>query len=440
MGDPKPLALAERPTRVRWLVLSLACGLSFLLYLHRYTWGIIKEDVQKEFGWNAITLGWIDGCFPLSYGVGQIPSGILCDWFGARLLLGGSVVLWSLALALVVVATGVLSMAVARLTFGMAQASCYPVLGKVSKNWFPLDRRPAAQALIATFFGRGGGAAAFLLVGMLLLGVLGMPWRLAVLLLSAVGVAAGMLFLLLFRNTPREHPWANQAEADLVTGDDPEAAYARHSLLNWRALLGSPSVGFLCARAIVSNMADVLYVYWIPYYLRTVKQVTIANTGWMAALPLLGGAGGGIVSGLLQSRLLRRTGERRWSRAGVGMAGKLAAALLMLSVLTLNDAVAVAVVFLVVKFFSDWEQPAEWGATTDLGGRNAATVFAFVNTAGSLGGFIGGLLIGIVLHANSVEDIPTATGWNAVFLITALEYVVAASCWLGIDPRQPLAP
>src|SRR5262249_38107272 len=162
----------------------------------------------------------------------------------------------------------------------------------------------------------------FLLVGMLLLGALAMPWRSAVLLLSVVGVAAGMLFLLLFRNTPRAHPWANQAEADLVTADDPEAAYASGSRLNLWAPLRNPSVGFLCGRSIVSNMADVLYVYWVPYYLRTVKQVTIANTGWMAALPLLGGAVGGVVSGLLQSRLLRRTGDRRWSRAGVGMAGK----------------------------------------------------------------------------------------------------------------------
>src|SRR5205085_485654 len=116
------------------------------------------------------------------------------------------------------------------------------------------------------------------------------PWRSAVLLLAVLGMIAGVVFLVLFRNTPREHPWANQAEADLVTADDPEAAYARHSRLNWRALLRSPSVGFLCLRSIVSNMADVLYVYWIPLYLRSVKQVTIANTGWMAALPLLGGA------------------------------------------------------------------------------------------------------------------------------------------------------
>src|SRR5215831_18700838 len=114
MGDAELRASLQRPTRVRQLVLGLACGLSFLLYLHRYTWGIIKEDVQKEFGWNPVTLSWLDGVFALSYGLCQLPSGVLCDWFGARLLLGSSVLLWSLALAGVVVATGIVSMAVAR--------------------------------------------------------------------------------------------------------------------------------------------------------------------------------------------------------------------------------------------------------------------------------------------------------------------------------------
>ncbi|MBI1918437.1 MAG: MFS transporter [Planctomycetes bacterium] len=262
MGGPKlpasSPAPAERPTRVRLLVLGLACGLSFLLYLHRYTWAFVKKEVKDEFRWDTVTLGWLDSLFPLSYGLGQVPSGILCDWFGAHLLLGGSVLLWSLALAAVVVATGVVSMAVARLAFGAAQASCYPLLSKVSKNWFPPDTRPAVQGLIATLFGRSGGAAAFLLFGTVLLGLLGLPWRGAVLVLSALGVAAGVTFLLLFRNTPREHPWANQAEADLVTRGDPEAIHATRSRLNWRALLSNRSAQFLLLRAIASNMADVL--------------------------------------------------------------------------------------------------------------------------------------------------------------------------------------
>src|SRR5437868_4161057 len=131
MSQPHPLG--ERPaTNVRTLVLALACGISFLLYLHRYAWGFIKADVQKEFEWNLVTLGWLDSLFALSYGLGQVPAGILCDWFGANVLLGTSVVLWSLALVGVVVAGGLVGAAGARLDFGGGPADCDPVLRKVS--------------------------------------------------------------------------------------------------------------------------------------------------------------------------------------------------------------------------------------------------------------------------------------------------------------------
>src|SRR6476620_10724646 len=101
-----PRPPGDRPTRVRLLVLALACGLSFLLYLHRYAWGFIKKDLQEEFGWDPWTLGWLDSLFALSYGLGQVPAGVLCDWFGARLLLGASVLLWSASLAGFAWATG----------------------------------------------------------------------------------------------------------------------------------------------------------------------------------------------------------------------------------------------------------------------------------------------------------------------------------------------
>src|SRR5437867_1310855 len=92
--DPFHLPI-ERPTGVRYLVLVLACGISFVLYLHRYVAGFIKEDLRAEFGWDLVKLGWLDSMFNATYGLVQIPSGVLCDWFGARLLLGGSILLWS---------------------------------------------------------------------------------------------------------------------------------------------------------------------------------------------------------------------------------------------------------------------------------------------------------------------------------------------------------
>jgi len=433
----------RQPTNVRGLILVLACGTSFVLYLHRYVWGFVKKDIQDAFDWSDVELGWLDGLFPASYGVCQIPAGMLGDWFGAHLLLGSSILLWSLALAGVAVATGVASMAAARLTLGVAQAGCYPVLNKVSKSWFPVAVRTTAQGWIATFFGRAGGALSFFLFGTVLVGWLGLGWRTAVCVFSALGLAWGLLFLHLFRNTPRDHPWANAAEAELITADDPVAARASGSRLHWGQLLQSGTGWLLCARAFASNMADVLFVYWVPLYLRRVWGVSPVDAGWLAALPLLGGALGGLASGMLQSRLIaqgRLRGlslrRRRWARAGIALTGKLLAAGLMLACLFPLSALTISCLFLAAKFFSDWEQPAEWGAISDVAGANAATVFACVNTAGALGGVVASPLIGLVVGAYGGGT----AGWNAAFVLIALEFLVAAACWLFINCDRPIGP
>jgi ACS family glucarate transporter-like MFS transporter len=431
----------EPPTNVRTLILALSCGLSFILYLHRYSWAFVKKPIQDEFQWDNETLGWLDGLFGFSYGVGQVPTGMLGDWFGARVLLTSSVIAWSLALLAVTIAVGVWQMAAARMTFGVAQASCYPMLNKASKNWFPLGMRTTAQAWIATFFGRGGGAASFFLFGTVLLGWLEMPWRWALAVLALLGTASGVLFFFLFRNAPAEHPWSNAAEADLVIASDPQAVVASHSRLAWGTVARSRTMWFLFLRAFVSNMADVVFVYWLATYLSDFKGYGNKHAGWMAALPLIGGALGGIWSGTLQSNLIRRGVDRGWVRSGVGFCGKGAAAALLLASLSLDlSGPALAVAFLMVKFFTDWEQPAEWGTLSDIVGRGGATAFACVNTAGSLGGFVASPLVGRILDSYKVDGAVTADGWNVVFLLLALEYVIAASCWLFIDCRKPLDP
>ncbi len=436
---PAEVAAPAEPTNVRFLILTLACGISFLLYLHRYVWGFIKEDVRQEFGWDPLTLAWLDNLFLVTYAGGQVPSGVLGDWFGAHALLGSSIFLWSLALAGVALASGVWSMAAARLGLGAAQAPCYPVLNKVSKNWFPIGMRTTAQALIATCFGRAGGAASFFLFGTVLVHGLGLPWRAAVGVFTLLGLAAGVLFLLLVRNRPREHPWANAREADLVTAGDPEAAHATRSRLRWGALASSRTAWFLFLRSFSSNVADPLFVYWVPIFLRG-QGLHAGTAGWLAALPLLGGAVGGVASGSLQSALIVRTGSRRWARRTAGMAGKLTAAGLMLAALALADPVAVGFLFLAVKFFGDMEQPAEWGTISDVGGRSAATLFGCVNTVGALGGIAGGSVIGSVLTHFRIDGQITPDGWKAVFALVALVYVVSASCWPFIDCERPLDP
>src|SRR5439155_6477105 len=103
----------------------------------------------------------------------------------------GSVLRWSLAMLAWTAAASFAAMVVARVVFGAAQAGGYPILNKVSRNWFPASERTTAQGWIATFCGRAGGAAAFFLFGTVLLGLCGLPWRWALGVFTVFGLVCG---------------------------------------------------------------------------------------------------------------------------------------------------------------------------------------------------------------------------------------------------------
>jgi hypothetical protein len=114
------------------------------------------------------------------------------------------------------------------------------------------------------------------------------------------------------------------------------------------------------------------------------------------------------------------------------------ATILMFVSLRFNSAASIMCAFFTLKFFSDWAQPAMWAATTDMGGRNAASVFAVVNTAGSLAGFIAGPTMGFTLKYFSGSEQANAAGWTALFVSIGCIYLASALSWLFIDCTQTL--
>src|SRR4051812_30904365 len=70
------------PTNVRRGVFALACGTSWLLYFHRYTFALIKPDLKQQWGLGSDDLGLLDSAFFTSYTAFQIPLGIAGDIVG----------------------------------------------------------------------------------------------------------------------------------------------------------------------------------------------------------------------------------------------------------------------------------------------------------------------------------------------------------------------
>ncbi len=433
----------ERPTRVRWLVFSLACGSSWILYLHRYTWNFIGPELEKTHGFSKTELGTLYSLFNPSYGFLQIPSGILSDLVGPHLFLGIIILLWSIALPAQAAAVGFYSLAGIRLLFGATQAACYPNLAKVTQVWFPRSRRTIVQGWVATFFGRGGGALSPIFFGSILIGYFGLSWQAALMVLGALGLGFGIAFLLLFRNSPDTDPRTNQAERDLINADAAPAARDAASILPWRRVLKSPVMRFFVLQQIMSAGADGIYGSFMGDYFLNTRGIEMVRAGLLVSLPLWGGAIGGMVGGYCNDWMIRRTGSRRWGRSSIGFLGKFLACLLMLVTIQQQSALSAGLALFVVKFFTDWSQPTVWGTCTDLGGRYSATVFGIINTTGSIGGILSPVMFGMILDYNTTEQViggvtRSVTNYNPLFLTVAGMYLISALTWLFIDCTQSL--
>ncbi len=429
------LPTAKRPTHMRWAVFSLACGASWLLYLHRYAFALIKPELVKEWSLSKTELGWLDSAFAATSVGFQIPLGVAADALGVHLVLTGLVLVWCLGLAMHAWAPSPKYLYAARLIFGVGQSAVYACLSRMAQTWFPPPIRTTLQGIAGITSGRLGGLCAYVLFSTVLLGLWGLDWRTATYLFATGGLVFGLAFAALFRNSPRDHPLVNEAEADLIA-PQPAGAADRPPRMSIGQMLravkpqGWTNLVYLNIQTILSTFADNIYSNWIPLFLWEVHQLKFAEMGIYSSLPLLGGALAGFVAGALNDWLISLTGNRRWVRSGVAACGKgLAAVLLLLALLWYDQPCVFCGMLFFVKLFGDWSLTASWAVVTDIGGRASASVFAFNNTVAGVALFAAPAIFGLVAEHY---------GWPLVFVTVAAAYVLCALSWLVIDCTKPL--
>jgi sugar phosphate permease len=425
--DAAALSQQSPPTRVRWIILALACSASWLLYLQRYAWGYVRSSFHRDNpGLSQRELGVLDSAFLVTYAIGQVPSGLLGDRFGPRAMLSVLALVGSLASVSLAWTGGLWGPFGARAAFGLAQAGVYPVLNKMTRTWFPLATRTSAQGAV-TALGRVGAACAPVVISGLLLGEFGLSWQNTLVVVGIPGLVLAAAFWLMIRDSPRQHPWTNEAEQCLLGEPSPRVADSAALTSRPKLLLTGATIfsfAMLLLYTFTSTFQDQFFVNRLPTFLERDKGFDSRRMAIYGPLPLLGGAVGGIFAGILNDTLIRGFGSRRWARSLVAFTGKLCAACLVLLSMQMEDGRATIAVLCAARFFSDWSLSTQWAAITDMGGRAAATLFGIVNTVGIIGGVHAGPVFG---------DLSAAYGERGVFYGVAAMCIVAATCWLFID-------
>jgi ACS family glucarate transporter-like MFS transporter len=421
----------------RFILVTFTFFISVLMYVDRACIGAAKGSVSSEFGLSNIQWAWIMAAFTLGYAVLQTPSGKLADKKGARLVLSSIIAIWSLLTALTGAAWNFISMVVIRFLFGAGEAGAFPTLSKVVYKWYPVNERGIIQGI--NFSGsRIGGAVAYPIVVAL---IIALGWRGSFFIFGAVGLVFALGWWLYFRNTPEESKFVDEAETRYIIANRQQNTSTIKSTLTFFGSLKSKNMLLAMVQYIGSNFTFYFTLTWMFPYLKEAMQSTGTAASFWAMAPLIGGAVGNWVSGIVVDRIYK-SGNLALSRrlpAIIGFA--LAAAGVILMTEAQSD--VSKVLFLTLAIFgADMTLSPSWAFCIDIGKENAGAVSGTMNMAGNLGAFASILAFGYLadsLIKSGVDANLALAGNDMFFYICAGLSVVSIVAWLLMDPNKSIS-
>jgi sugar phosphate permease len=418
-----------KPSRTRWLVLLLISLMYMITYMDRTGISVAAPQMAKEFGLSQTAVGIVFSVFLWAYAIGQIPLGWLADRLGPRLLLLIIVPFWSLMTAITAMATGLASLIAIRFVFGLAESGAFPAATRAMQLWFPKAERGIVHGVTHSF-----SRFAVAIVPLLAVSIMArLGWRWIFYLFGAVGFLWSVVFYLLYRNLPEEHPKVNRSELAHVRGCNPDGsikAIELHPQLSppWRTIFRSANMWYIAAGYCCFYYGTYFFMTWFPTYLLEYRHLALKTVGTLASLPLLAGMVGDIVGGTLTDAVYRKTGKLKFARRVVAAPAMLASGACLIPAAMAHSAWTAILCLTASLFFLELVVSPAWAVPMDVGGAYSGTVSGVMNMAGSLAASVSPIVFGVLLQRGL---------WITPFFISALVLLTGALIWAFlIDPEK----
>ena len=401
-------------THVRYGVLLMLFIVTTLNYADRATLSITGSVIRKEFGVDAVQMGYIFSAFSWAYVLAQLPSGWLLDRFGARRVYAASIFFWSL-FTLLQSAIGIAGSAAAtvaalfvlRFAVGIAEAPAFPANGKLVATWFPTAERGTASAVFnsAQYF------AAVLFTPLMAWITHAFGWQHVYLVMGAAGVALALVWLK-FMRSPADHPRISQAELDLIEEGGGVAGAPRQSASS-AANNGTSTASWQIFKELLANrmllgvylgqycitVLTYFFLTWFPLYLVQARHMSILQAGFVASIPAICGFTGGVLGGVLSDWLIKQGCSLTVARKVPIVGGMLLSVCIVGCNYVSADWIVVALMAL--AFFGKGIGALGWAVVADTAPKQAIGLSgAIFNTFGNTAGIVTPIAIGYIVSVS----------------------------------------
>ncbi|HSF65804.1 MAG TPA: MFS transporter [Nitrospiraceae bacterium] len=421
--------LTPRPSRIRWLILVLLFLISVVTYIDRVNISVTARQMMPAFGMTDQEMGLVFSAFVVGYALFQVPGGWLADRWGVRVVLTIALFWWSICTALTAIIAAsafaslvgiVGSLLTVRFFLGMGEAVALPAFNRAVTNWFPADARGFGIGIAIAGIGLGSAItppiAAWVMVNW--------RWQTVFYIASLLGIVIGLIWWLLSRNHPHEHPWVKPIEQALLNRVPTTTTPA----VPWRAFSRTPTVWWLVISYSCLGYVAYVYLSWFYLYLVNVREFDVLRGGIYAAAPFLAMLVFCPLGGWVTDRLTTSHGLTT-GRAVTGITG------MVLAGLAIALGGVVESPFLAITSLSigaGWLYFAVgsyWASTTDLTKDHAGTLSGIMNTGANIGGAISPTL---------TPWLANQWGWPVSLGVAATVAILGGVLWFKIDPGKGL--
>ena len=381
--------------RVRFFMLGLVALAVLINYLDRAVLGIAAPLIQAEFALSPVLMGVAFSAFSWSYFAAQIPSGILLDRFGVRLVYRLALIGWSLATLLHALARGFVSLLGLRIALGLTEAPCFPANSNIVAAWFPRAERARAIGVYtsAEYVGLG------FLTPLLFLIVDAWGWRALFVVAGGMGLLLAVVWWRRYRDPHECQELSDQERNFIVVGggtvERPPAEKFSGAVV--RALFRDRQMWGLCIGQFSVYSTFVFFLTWFPTYLATERRMPWITVGFFTAVPYVAGFFGILFAGFLSDALLRRGYSLDTSRKLPVIMGLILASTIIVANYVESDAAVMAILSL--SFFAQAMSSSGWSVISEVAPpAHIGLIGGLFSASANLSGIVTPLVIGSIVQ------------------------------------------
>jgi len=376
--------------RMQWVAIVLVTAAIALNYMDRSTLAIGNVKIREEFGLSATAIGALGSAWALTYGFAQLPSGYLLDRIGPKILVGITMVVWSLFQAAGGLAGSYFQLMLSRIGLGVTEAPCFPSATRSVSDWFDVKDRGVPSGVYTS----GAYIGPTLAPPILTTVMLAYNWRVMFVVMGLAGVVAAVVWFLIYRE-PRTQALQPRDEEYLRSNREASSSV---SLRQWSSLFRFRAMWALMLGAFCTGYITWMYQTWLPAYLEMQQHISIAKAGFLASVPLICAFFGALCGGYVSDWLVKRGVNQIASRRRPLILGLLAsAAFTGLAANASSAGMAIGCIALSM-FFMQFGITCKWILVTVVTPQAyCASAASNQNFAGFLGGTLSPILTGFIV-------------------------------------------